>query len=122
MNKEEIVELHEPSLTTSLVPTGEDEEKMLGTFPKWPLLQGIFPSGNFPNVQFPKRHLLKSVLAAILCPKHVLTTARGPLTHPSQSARSSLQYLGTCHFVNCTFGKLPLGKITLGKIPSTEEK
>ena len=92
MNKEEIVELHEPSLTTSLVPTGEDEEKMLGTFPKWPLLQGIFPSGNFPNVQFPKRQLSTSVLAAELNPPPpVLDAALGLLAHASRSTRPPLQ-------------------------------
>ena len=41
-------------------------------FPKSQLPKGIFifPSGNFPNVQIPKRKLLKSVLAAVPCLKY----------------------------------------------------
>ena len=45
---------------------------MLGTFPNdFPKLQlpkGIFTSGNFPNVRFPKWQPPKSVLAAALGP------------------------------------------------------
>ena len=50
---------------------------MLGTFPKAfhreATSQGIFPSGNFSNVQLPK-----SVLAAVLQPYYVLTVALAP--------------------------------------------
>ena len=35
-------------------------------FPKRPLPKGILPSCHFPNVQFSKRKLPKSVLAAVL--------------------------------------------------------
>ena len=37
-------------------------------FPKWQRLKGIFLSENFPNVEFPKRQLSKSFLAAALRP------------------------------------------------------
>ena len=54
--------------------------KMLGTFPKafpkaWQLPECIFPIGNFPIVQFPKRTM--SFVAAAL----------GPLVYSSRSAR-----------------------------------
>ena len=49
---------------------GKVKLTMLGTFPKaFPnrqLPKGIFPSGNFPNVQFFNWLLPKSVLAAAL--------------------------------------------------------
>ena len=51
-------------------------EKNVWYFPK-----GIFPSGNFLKLKFPKRQLPKSVIA----------TALGTLFHPSRSARSPWQ-------------------------------
>ena len=39
-----------------------------GFYPKWQLPKGIFPNGNCQNVQFLKRQLHKSVLAAALDP------------------------------------------------------
>jgi len=81
---------------------------MLGTFPK------AF-SSNFPRVffhvatsqmQFPKRQLPKSVLAAELGPHCSLCGgASEGLILPSES----------CRLGNCTFGKLPLGKLSLRK-------
>jgi len=70
---------------------------MLGTFPedfpKWQLPKGIFLSNNFPNVQFPKRELPKSVLAAALGPKYVLSASLGPLANSNRSARTTLLLL-----------------------------
>ena len=46
-----------------------------GYFPKCQLAKDIFPIPNFPNVQFPKQQLPKSVPAAVLGPHPVLATA-----------------------------------------------
>ena len=54
------------------------------------LSMGMFPSGNFLNMQFPKRQLLKSVLATALGPKPVLAAALGPLAHTYRNACSLL--------------------------------
>ena len=55
---------------------------MLGTFPEVfsqaPTSQGYFRSSNFPNLQFSRR----------LLPKTVLTAALGPLANPSPSGAS----------------------------------
>ena len=51
-----------------------------GVFPRGKFLRVIFPSFNFPNVQFLNRQLTKSVLAA----------APGFLAHPSRSTRPSV--------------------------------
>ena len=59
-------------------------------------------------MQFPKRQLPMTVLAAAIGPNHVVAAARGTLTHPSRSDRPPLQ-------PNLTFGKL-----TFGKLPSWE--
>ena len=73
---------------------------MLGTFPNdFPKLQlpkGIFTSGNFPNVEFTKRQLPKSVLAAAIGPHCSLRRLRGP---------------------NLTCGKLLLGKLHIWESP-----
>jgi len=39
---------------------------------------GIFPSGNFPNVQFPEQQLAMSVLAAAHGPQPVLAATQDP--------------------------------------------
>ena len=49
--------------------------------------QGYFPKWQCPNLHFPKRKLPKSVLAAALGPKPILSATPGPLVHPSRSAR-----------------------------------
>ena len=62
-----------------------------GFYPKWQLPKGIFPNGNCQNVQFLKRQLHKSVLAAALDPPQpVLAAALGPLAHSSRSSKSWL--------------------------------
>ena len=53
--------------------------------PKRQLTKGIFPSGNFPDVQFLKRQLPKSVLAAALL--SVLDAALSTLVCSSRTAR-----------------------------------
>ena len=50
-----------------------------------------FPSGNFPNVQFPKRQLLKAFLAAAIGLQSVPATALGLLAHPTHSALPPLK-------------------------------
>ena len=94
---------------------------MLGTFPNdFSMLQlsmGMFPSGNFLKMQFPKRQLPESVVVLVLSPQHVLDAALGPLAHPSSSAQPpphcSLRHL---RGPNITFGKLPLGKLHIWEV------
>ena len=101
-----------------------------------------FPSGNFPNVQFPMRQLLKAFLAAAIGLQSVPATPLGLLAHPSHSALPPLQlaapqkgwpnlwevsgweiadmgsfYLGNCHLGSRpwenAFGMVPNKKCTL---------
>ena len=72
------------------------------------IFQGYFSQvHNFPNVQFSKRQLPKSVLAAAL----------GPLACSSLSARSPLQPVAPqLRRPNLTFGKLPLNKLHIWEV------
>ena len=82
---------------------------MLGTFPKAfhreATSQGIFPSGNFSNVQLPK-----SVLAAVLNPYHVLTTALAPKAHPRRSTRPKMAACGASEGLTQPWWSCRLGK------------
>ena len=62
-------------------------------------LDKYFPKGFFPNVEFSKWQLPKSVLAAALGPHFSLQRLRGP---------------------NLTFGKLPLGKLHIWVVATWE--
>ena len=66
-------------------------------------------SDNFPTVVFPKRQLLKSILAAAL----------GHLDHPSNSARPSFQPAAPQE-AKLTFGKLPLRKFDFWEVATGE--
>ena len=70
-------------------------------------------------MQFPKRQLPKSVLAAALGPQPVLAAALGPLAHPSRSARPHCS-LRRLRGPNLTFGKLPLGKLHIWEVATWE--
>ena len=79
--------------------------------PKWQLPKGVFLSGNFPNVQFPKRQLPQAYVKPSEAPLAAmgLGWARGPSVAartdwgPSAVARADL---GSYRLGNCTFGKL----------------
>ena len=76
--------------------------------------QEYFPSGNFPILQFPKRQLPKSVLAAKLGPPVCSVRSAQTSAYPSRRPHCSLRRL---RWSNLTFGKLPPGKLSLGKSP-----
>ena len=95
---------------------------MLGTFPKTffqaaTSCNGIFLSGNFPNLQFSKLQF----------PKYVIATALGPLACSSRSAQPPSLSLPQPRALgprgpNLSFGKLPLEKmniweVAIGKMP-----
>ena len=73
-------------------------------FPK-----GIFPCGNFPNVQILKWKLPKCVLVATLVPWHILAAALSPHCSLRSFRRS-----------NITLGKLPLGKLHIWEVATWE--
>ena len=76
--------------------------------PKWQLPKGIFLSGNFPNVQFPKRQLPQAYVKPSEAPLAAmgLGWARGP----SVAARTD----GVGGGPSATAKRL--GKLTLGKL------
>ena len=80
---------------------------MLGTFFKdfSQVVVSQVWSGNFPNVQFPKRQL----------PKSVLTTTLGSHACSSRSARPHCS-LRILRGSNLTFGKLTLGKLNISHV------
>ena len=75
-------------------------------FPKWQLSKGIFPSGNFPNVQFPKSVL--GVLALVL--GLYCSLQRHRMSNLTKNA------FGISRKDNA-FGKMPLGKCLPEKMP-----
>ena len=103
-------------------------------FPKWQFPYGIFLSGKFPNLLFPKRQLYKrtqSVLALVFqcsAPQPVLAAALGSPLQPAAPQRTKpnlweiaaweIEFLGSCHFGNCHLGSLPW-KNAFGKVPNT---
>ena len=75
---------------------------------------------HFPNaVQFHKRQLPKSALAAALGPQPFLAAALGPLTHPNCSARPHFG-VQCLRGPNLTFGKLLLGKLHVLEVSTWE--
>ena len=77
------------------------------------VLKGIFPSGNFPNVKFPKQQLASQVRPSRIA--RPLSHSVWPLGHSSLSARPhcSLQRLKGPIL---TFGKLTLGKLNIWEV------
>jgi len=78
---------------------------------KLQLFQPIYPSANFQNVQFPKRQLPNSVLAAALGPQPVLAVV---LSSPSHCNLRRLRG------PNLTFRKLPPGKLHILEVAAWE--
>ena len=75
----------------------------------------FFPDSNISYMQFPKRQLPKSDLAAAFRPLCSLQRLRRPnqtLTVHLESCR-----LEDCTIGNLSLGKLPLGNLPLGKFP-----
>ena len=68
-------------------------------------------SGNFPNLQFPKKELAKYVPAASFGRSKPIQAA-GLSPHCSLWPNLTLNV----HFVNCTFGKLPIREKTLESV------
>ena len=72
-NYELVIRIDEKNVMFRRIPRLKIDLMMLGIFPKVfyqaEISKGISPSGNFPNVQFPKRQLSKYDLAAALGPQ-----------------------------------------------------
>ena len=92
---------------------------MRSTFPT-AFSQGYFPSGNFPTVQFLKRQLSKSVLAAALGPLAHLSSA-WPQMRPAAPQKAKAKFLRSCHLGIFTMGSRPW-EIAFGKIPRLIKK
>ena len=89
---------------------------MLGTYPNAATTQSIFPSRNFPNLQF-----LKSLLAAELGLYSILASALGPHAHPSPSAWLPFQPAGRqkakYNLWEVAIWEIVIWEVAFGKMP-----
>ena len=83
-----------------------------GSFPQRQLPIGIFPCGNFPIVQFPKRHNLPC-MSQPQCSAPYSLSVRPPLAPPSCRTWPPCQPAVRLKRLNLSFGKLPLGKLNI---------
>ena len=72
----------------------------------------IFPSGNFSNVQFPKRQLPKG---------QVRPSETKPVAKRGGAGDAAMIDLGIFRLGNCTFGKIATWEKSFGKVPTIEE-
>ena len=78
-------------------------------FPRWQ---------NFPNVQFPKRQLPKSVQAAALAPPRLSSRgARLPAAHQRHNLTFGKLSLEKLHIWEVATWEIVTWKVTLGKMP-----
>ena len=82
--------------------------------------RGYFPSGNFPTVQFLKRQLPKSVLAAALGPLAHLSSA-WPQMRPAAPQKAKAKFWEVAIWEFAQLGSRPW-EIAFGKIPRLIKK